>query len=230
MTVLGRPASVLSVSPAIAAPSASVARTAMCVSASPRLLPPPMNSCTTATALCARSSMTSPRCEASHGAVYLTKGQPTWAERTPAPVAMVCTVWEIARGVAALEVQNRARGRDVRKEELPASEGSPRAARVIVADELDRMTCLPEMVDVALLLTTELVTNAVVHADTAAIVLVVDLRRGALLVEVGDDDPTSPAPLDRDVTALSGRGIALVAALASSWGVSPAAPGKTVWF
>ena len=80
------------------------------------------------------------------------------------------------------------------------------------------------------LLTSELVTNAVLHARTA---LVLGVTRGSshVLVTVADADevgtPHRPPP---DDDRPSGRGLALVAALATQWGVFETDGGKTVWF
>jgi GAF domain-containing protein/anti-sigma regulatory factor (Ser/Thr protein kinase) len=88
------------------------------------------------------------------------------------------------------------------------------------------------VVDDAVLLVSELVTNAIVHAGTDAEVtcLVVD---GSVRVEVADRHPARslPAPaLDGDMDSESGRGLYLSAALASSWGVSYDHARKRVWF
>ena len=74
----------------------------------------------------------------------------------------------------------------------------------------------------------ELVTNALIHGRSDATVRIV--RDGeSLRSEVAEDDtrpPIIPAP---DADALSGRGMLLVAALATSWGVDRTAAGKVLW-
>ncbi|WP_399037538.1 ATP-binding protein [Streptomyces sp. ASQP_92] len=85
-------------------------------------------------------------------------------------------------------------------------------------------------VDVAELLTSELVTNALVHTDDGAIVTVTAEER-RLRVEVRDFVPALPtphAPSDDDGT--HGRGLLLVQALADAWGVHEHDLGKAVWF
>jgi anti-sigma regulatory factor (Ser/Thr protein kinase) len=81
------------------------------------------------------------------------------------------------------------------------------------------------------MLTSELVTNAVLHARTP-LELGMTVAETAVLVCVGDhsqQEPISPEESDRRE---NGRGITLVRNLADAWGVLPlaGAPGKAVWF
>jgi anti-sigma regulatory factor (Ser/Thr protein kinase) len=81
----------------------------------------------------------------------------------------------------------------------------------------------------AALLTNELVTNAVVHARSPAVV-VLSRAESTLRVAVTDLGGGVPA-VDRDrQIGEGGRGLPLVDALAASWGVTPLVLGKTVWF
>lgn len=90
--------------------------------------------------------------------------------------------------------------------------------------------------EVAELLVSELVTNALVHTEQGAVVTatVADSR---LRVEVRDfvaslpepqARPGTPAPVAEDAT--NGRGLALVRSLADDWGVRARPLGKVVWF
>lgn len=101
-------------------------------------------------------------------------------------------------------------------------------ARGVVRDLLARAR-RDDLVDTALLLTSELVTNAVVHAG-APVDLVVDLDRSRLAVEVVDDRACDLAPVTAGPMATGGRGLALVDTLADTWGVTRLGPGKSVWF
>ncbi|MDX2546888.1 ATP-binding SpoIIE family protein phosphatase [Streptomyces sp. WI04-05B] len=82
---------------------------------------------------------------------------------------------------------------------------------------------------------TELVTNALVHADSE---VEIRLREYAdrLRVDVRDSDPRPPLPTpvlasgETDRESEHGRGLLIVDALASSWGNSPSGHGKSVWF
>jgi anti-sigma regulatory factor (Ser/Thr protein kinase) len=94
------------------------------------------------------------------------------------------------------------------------------------------------LVDDAVLLTSELVTNAVLHAGTPVQVtcrVVGDERDGAVEIAVLDrrpaqlrpDRPHSPAEA---AERTNGRGLQLPAQLASAWGVTYARAAKAVWF
>lgn len=115
---------------------------------------------------------------------------------------------------------------------LDASTSAPSQARAFVAEELQaELGALYQqsLCDDALLLTSELVTNAVLHARTGVELSVVTGRHG-IHVEVADDDPGVPRQRTADLDDLGGHGLALVAALAGDWGVRLAPPGKVVWF
>ncbi|MFI2351078.1 SpoIIE family protein phosphatase [Streptomyces sp. NPDC019443] len=92
-----------------------------------------------------------------------------------------------------------------------------------------------DVVDDAVVLTSELVTNAVVHAGTAADVLCLRTDEG-VRVEVADRYPEREIPIQgtgRSLGSLdreNGRGLLLCAALASRWGVEYSPTFKQVWF
>ncbi len=80
------------------------------------------------------------------------------------------------------------------------------------------------------LLTSELVTNGVLHARTH-LRLGVTAGNDCVLVTCGDDDPNgAPTVPPKDDARPSGRGLMLVNAMASQWGVLRSDGGKTVWF
>jgi anti-sigma regulatory factor (Ser/Thr protein kinase) len=102
-------------------------------------------------------------------------------------------------------------------------------ARRFVAGTLQPWELGP-LVDTVTLLTSELVTNAVVHAGTEVDV-VVRLTGAIARVEVTDRSELVPTPRHTGLEADSGRGLALVQALARRWGTSrQPGGGKTVWF
>ncbi|MDI2132496.1 SpoIIE family protein phosphatase [Yinghuangia seranimata] len=88
------------------------------------------------------------------------------------------------------------------------------------------------VVDDAVLLVSELVTNAIVHAGTATEVSCVRYD-SAVQIEVVDRYPTRelPAPVGAfDSDDESGRGLFLSASIASAWGVEYTKSVKQVWF
>ncbi len=109
------------------------------------------------------------------------------------------------------------------------------AARRFVQETLNswQLSGHDELVADAVLLTSELVTNALVHAGTS-IQLMCRLDDAAVEVSVLDrhparmipDPPSGSAEADRP----GGRGLLLPAALSSSWGVTYAPTAKVVWF
>ena len=86
-----------------------------------------------------------------------------------------------------------------------------------------------DLLERVVLLTSELVTNAVVHARSDARVRL-RLGPGMLRVEVGDDDPGLPVAREPDAAGPGGRGLRILDEVASRWGVDPDGPGKVVWF
>lgn len=111
---------------------------------------------------------------------------------------------------------------------LAASVEAASQARGVVRDLL-RQGHRPDMADTACLLTSELVTNALVHSGTP-VELVVDLDKARLAIEVIDASTDSPIPRHAEPLATGGRGLAMVEHLADSWGVTRVVPGKSVWF
>jgi anti-sigma regulatory factor (Ser/Thr protein kinase) len=102
------------------------------------------------------------------------------------------------------------------------------AARSFVADQC-RKFLAEEATETAVLLTGELVTNAVVHAGSAFAVEV-STPDSVVRVGVGDDSDVAPKVAQSDTWDDHGRGLAWVQQLSHSWGVMPRHPGKTVWF
>ena len=89
---------------------------------------------------------------------------------------------------------------------------------------------IPVDTSVAVLLTSELVTNAVRHETRDTITLVITCGYGQLHVDVHDTSCQLPVPLDGPPDAETGRGLILVAALSSSWGYYQTPTGKAVYF
>ena len=110
---------------------------------------------------------------------------------------------------------------------LPIDLRSVGAARRLVEATLSGQG--PGVIEEAVLLTAEVVTNAILHASTA-VELVITLDDHRLRVEVYDDSPLLPVLRPLAVGATGGRGMLLVDALSDTWGVTPSHDGKTVWF
>jgi anti-sigma regulatory factor (Ser/Thr protein kinase) len=111
---------------------------------------------------------------------------------------------------------------------FPAELASAPAARRYAAAQLRDWSCEP-LVDSAELLISELVVNAVLHAESP-VTLRLTLRPDALRVEIADASPEPPRPRPIDPTAVTGRGLLIVDAVATAWGVDPTSQGKVVWF
>ena len=82
----------------------------------------------------------------------------------------------------------------------------------------------------AALLTSELVTNAISHQAGETIMLVLTCSWGQLRVDVHDTSWAMPELVDAPADAESGRGLMLVANLATDWGYYPTLAGKAVYF
>ena len=119
--------------------------------------------------------------------------------------------------------------------ELPGTPAAPSVARLFVRN-LCKEWGATSLTDVAELLSSELVTNAVLHARSS-----VELEAaydastrpaGVLRIEVYDRSPhcLDLNPHEPGSAAEGGRGLAIVARLAFTWGVEPVLQGKRVWF
>lgn len=87
----------------------------------------------------------------------------------------------------------------------------------------------PDVMDPALLVVSELVTNALVHTD-GRVRLDLTLINHRLRVAVTDSSPRTPVkPTSLGWEATGGRGILLVEAMAEVWGTVPVSGGKQVW-
>ncbi len=113
---------------------------------------------------------------------------------------------------------------------LPADIRSPALARRHVTAVVTAAG-LTDLLDEALLLVSELVTNAVLHAGTSA-ELRLDTTGPGLRVEVIDSTPGSAvlAPREASDSREGGRGLYLLDMLATTWGTTHTATGKSVWF
>jgi hypothetical protein len=84
--------------------------------------------------------------------------------------------------------------------------------------------------EVAVLLTSELVTNAIQHQAGASITVTISCVCDQLRVAVHDTSRRVPVPVDAPADAEAGRGLMLVASLATDWGFNRTGAGKEVYF
>jgi anti-sigma regulatory factor (Ser/Thr protein kinase) len=115
---------------------------------------------------------------------------------------------------------------------IPGRPEHVREARAFVAKALGEGNPLA---DVAVLLTSELVTNAVVHSnsrgDDGTVALMVIEMPDGLRVEVADGGSDLSIPVVKsDVFVPDGHGLLLVQKLADQWGYVRDEVGTTVWF
>jgi anti-sigma regulatory factor (Ser/Thr protein kinase) len=112
--------------------------------------------------------------------------------------------------------------------ELPVSPAAPAIAR----DFLRTSSCSAHhsaVVDDAVLLVSELVTNSVLHGGPP-VVVAVDCDGQDLQVRVRDGSTSLPERRHAQQADEGGRGLELVATLSAAWGVDPVPDGKHVWF
>lgn len=122
--------------------------------------------------------------------------------------------------------------------ELDAVPTSAPYARHFIREVLDQWE-VPHLKELAVLLTTELVTNGIVHASTQ-LQLITALANVTPEIRVTDLAPHRGVPLapqddragtrdDADSLREGGRGLVLVDALSDGWGVVMLPQGKCVW-
>lgn len=123
--------------------------------------------------------------------------------------------------------------------DLPHSSTSVRTARKQLATELSERGVAHTTVDDAILVLSELLSNALKHARPLANGTIrVHWRlqpTGRLDIEVTDGGgPTRPNPAAPSITTPStsahgGRGLSIIATLASEWGIRESQGEQTVW-
>jgi anti-sigma regulatory factor (Ser/Thr protein kinase) len=115
---------------------------------------------------------------------------------------------------------------------LMADLAAAAAARSVVEDAI-RTWRVPVDADVAILLTSELVTNAVTHGTPTAgtfVLLTVACGAAALRVDVHDGSGDLPVLDEASAEAETGRGLLLVTSLSAEWGFYRTPAGKAVYF
>ncbi len=118
--------------------------------------------------------------------------------------------------------------------ELDATLEAARIARTYVTDVLSAWALPADLIDMARLLTSELVTNAITHGQgqgqRRTFTLEVRSFGCCLSVDVADHSPGVPVRRSSEGDAEHGRGLLLIAQVADSWGYYFNADRKHVWF
>ncbi|HEY0697313.1 MAG TPA: ATP-binding SpoIIE family protein phosphatase, partial [Micromonospora sp.] len=114
--------------------------------------------------------------------------------------------------------------------EVPAEPTAPGRVRRWMTAQLTRWQVPEQVVSAAVLCTSELTTNALLHAGTEARVEI-DLSPERLLVSVADSGTRGTVTRARtEALSSRGRGLGLIEQLSDAWGTDPTVRGSTVWF
>jgi hypothetical protein len=84
--------------------------------------------------------------------------------------------------------------------------------------------------DIAVLLTSDLVTNAITHGGGKTITLAIRCSCGHLLIDIYDTSRALPMAVDEPAVTQAAHGLVLVAALSTEWGSFLTPAGKVVYF
>ncbi len=116
-----------------------------------------------------------------------------------------------------------------RRISLAAGPAAAAEARCQVRAAIDAWD-VPVDPEVAVLLTSELVTNAIRHEAGPSVLLTITCICGLLRVDVHDTSCSVPVLVHAPADAEAGRGLMLVASLAADWGCHRTPAGKAVYF
>jgi hypothetical protein len=89
---------------------------------------------------------------------------------------------------------------------------------------------IPVDPDIAVLLTSDLVTSAIMHGTGETVTLVVRCPRGHLRIDIYDTSRSVPVGVEEPAGAKNARGLALVAALSTEWGSFRTPAGEAMYF
>jgi len=113
---------------------------------------------------------------------------------------------------------------------VPAEATGPSRVRQWMTNRLREWAVPEPVIGAAILCTSELTTNALLHAGTPAQVHI-DLSAERLLVSVADEGTRGSVTRARtDTLSSRGRGLGLIEELSDTWGTDPTVRGSTVWF
>jgi anti-sigma regulatory factor (Ser/Thr protein kinase) len=141
---------------------------------------------------------------------------------------------EIAGGAPAADPRAIGRAEDLnekpfesggRSRIFPAEPESVRSAREFVRGAIADSQNAAD----AVLLVSELATNAIIHAKSS-FAIDVKLQANIVRVEVVDESPILPVLADTPPLGSRGRGLGIVNTLARAWGTEARGQGKAIWF
>ncbi|MFI7606095.1 SpoIIE family protein phosphatase [Micromonospora sp. NPDC049366] len=132
--------------------------------------------------------------------------------------------------VAVLAVEHALKPSRSASMEVPAEPTAPSRVRHWMTAQLGEWQVPEPVIGAAVLCTSELTTNALLHAGTAARVEI-DLSAERLLVSVADSGTRGTVTRTQtDTLSSRGRGLGLIEELSDAWGTDPTVRGSTVWF
>jgi PAS domain S-box-containing protein len=112
--------------------------------------------------------------------------------------------------------------------EVPRSSQGLQAGRRFTTEMLERWSLPPRTAQDATLITSELLTNAIMHGSDP-VRLRLRVTREELAIEVYDGASALPRKLKTTADDLHGRGLAIIAELSERWAARPEGHGKVVW-
>ncbi|MFC7550403.1 SpoIIE family protein phosphatase [Plantactinospora sp. GCM10030261] len=155
---------------------------------------------------------------------------PAGDPRTLCAVASTAVPGATDDDVAVLAVEHAVTPSRSAAMEVPAEPTAPGRVRHWMTDQLTAWQVPDQVVGAAVLCTSELTTNALLHAGTAARVEI-DLSPERLLVSVADSGTRGRVVRARtEALSSRGRGLGLIEQLSDAWGTDPTVRGSTVWF
>ncbi|WEH27732.1 ATP-binding protein [Streptomyces sp. AM 3-1-1] len=143
--------------------------------------------------------------------------------------SLMVLLWKEAKDLCQALTRMAAEAAPPVSAELPRTAESAATARMLIREVLTYWD-LAHLTEPAALITSELVGNAVTHAEGGVIRLAVKkLDVEGVRITVSDCSHARPLPRTPCPEALTGRGLTLVDAFASAWGTDPEPEGKRVW-
>ncbi len=149
----------------------------------------------------------------------------TWFERRSA--GFVLKDAELDQLLDLLATVGTTQAHDEAVVDLPRELVAVQEARTVVRGLLEQWS-LGDLVDDAALVVTELVGNAVAHAGSPCQLAIARSATG-VRIAVQDQGEGTPEPQPQDPDSEHGRGLLIIAALSTAWGIDEAPGGKTVW-